>query len=938
MTSLIGDPSFVVDRLTRQIGYTPVLIDKTTYRLVVRARDRAGNVSELTATFTVDTSVDDVDQPVVTALYPQPGATINDSGLDSLLFTLADTTGIDPASVYLFINDPTGRRPLPLGRLVAAGAAAYNDETGAVRIDTKILTAALLGSRGGFSFDPLELQSLERSLTGGGASFDPLELHSLERSLNSGATGGANVASLERSLANGAGILGAGTNQIGVQASDLFGNVTLASWEFNVALDPPQAPTLDPLPSLTNQPTATVSGVVKSLSASALPVAVAVRVNGAVVGRATVTDINGVFSVANATLSSGANAISATAQDGAGNVSAASATVTVILDRTPPTVTLNAPTTPSKTPEIDLTGDIADNRAEPLASVVLVLNGNATTLPAKTGRFTTRLMLTEGANTFQVRATDAAGNVGVSTETTVTLPPSAPTTAPTTLTALPTSDGRGIALQWAADAAAVGYDVYRATTAFTSAAGMTPIASNIAATAYADRSVSAGTAVYYAVVSVDRTGKRDATKLSPVRRVTLIPGSGGTARSDDGATLAVPSRGLFANSLLGATALFDATTDVPTLENAVGATAHRIAAFGATGDAVTTFNRAATLTLPIPLETTLNGATLKLFRLDGGAWVEVASATNTDTRVVTASIDRAGVYRVAVGHKPGDLSGDGVIDIVDLVSLARRFGQSGADLGGADLNGDGVINLFDLVMVARQFGLGNAAAAPTRVNGNADALVTLRYTDDGAVIAVESSVPVGGYQLSVEADATATVSNGDLYAQPFFWVKPRDGSAVIELAATSLDQSRAERDAPKRSGVLARLTTGDRPVSVRDIRLTDATGNRLSVRVQVEPLRKAAPAQTRLFQNYPNPFNPETWIPFELSSDAQVRIDIYDQAGRHVRGLELGYLSAGEYVSRPKAAHWDGRNELGERVASGLYLVRIQAGSYTATRRMIVVK
>ena len=103
-------------------------------------------------------------------------------------------------------------------------------------------------------------------------------------------------------------------------------------------------------------------------------------------------------------------------------------------------------------------------------------------------------------------------------------------------------------------------------------------------------------------------------------------------------------------------------------------------------------------------------------------------------------------------------------------------------------------------------------------------------------------------------------------------------------------------------------------------------------------LLSAVPSKTALLPNYPNPFNPETWIPFDLADSSRVKITIYNSSGQTVRVLELGQLPAGSYRSRSKAPHWDGRNALGEPVASGVYYVRIEAGSFTAFRRMVVLK
>jgi len=98
------------------------------------------------------------------------------------------------------------------------------------------------------------------------------------------------------------------------------------------------------------------------------------------------------------------------------------------------------------------------------------------------------------------------------------------------------------------------------------------------------------------------------------------------------------------------------------------------------------------------------------------------------------------------------------------------------------------------------------------------------------------------------------------------------------------------------------------------------------------------PTETRLLPNFPNPFNPETWIPFDLAQSANVRITIYSMSGEIVRVIVLRNLPAGSYTNRSKAVHWDGTNSMGECVASGLYFYRLEAGSFHATRRMVILK
>jgi hypothetical protein len=98
------------------------------------------------------------------------------------------------------------------------------------------------------------------------------------------------------------------------------------------------------------------------------------------------------------------------------------------------------------------------------------------------------------------------------------------------------------------------------------------------------------------------------------------------------------------------------------------------------------------------------------------------------------------------------------------------------------------------------------------------------------------------------------------------------------------------------------------------------------------------PEETALLHNYPNPFNPETWIPYHLSQPADVVLTIYSIDGKVVSRLDLGHQAAGYYQDKSRAAHWDGRNAIGERVASGVYFYTFTAGDFAATRKMLIMK
>ena len=98
------------------------------------------------------------------------------------------------------------------------------------------------------------------------------------------------------------------------------------------------------------------------------------------------------------------------------------------------------------------------------------------------------------------------------------------------------------------------------------------------------------------------------------------------------------------------------------------------------------------------------------------------------------------------------------------------------------------------------------------------------------------------------------------------------------------------------------------------------------------------PQETILAQNFPNPFNPETWIPYQLNKATEVSVQIFDVSGRLVRRLDLGWQPVGTYMTPSSAAYWDGRNAVGERVASGIYFYTLQTSDFAATRRMVILK
>ena len=199
-----------------------------------------------------------------------------------------------------------------------------------------------------------------------------------------------------------------------------------------------------------------------------------------------------------------------------------------------------------------------------------------------------------------------------------------------------------------------------------------------------------------------------------------------------------------------------------------------------------------------------------------------------------------------------------------------------------DVNRDGVVSILDLILVAQQ--LGKRVSAGSAVDVNGDGVVSiLDLIRVAQGIAGSPAAPSVGTESVDAATIEAWIAHARL---------EDDGSLAFKQGIENLQ------------ALLASLI----------------------------------PEETLLLRNYPNPFNPETWIPYQLATPAEVTLAIYDMNGQLIRRLAVGHQAAGMYRSRSRAVYWDGRNHLGESVASGLYFYTLTADNFTATRRMLILK
>ena len=256
--------------------------------------------------------------------------------------------------------------------------------------------------------------------------------------------------------------------------------------------------------------------------------------------------------------------------------------------------------------------------------------------------------------------------------------------------------------------------------------------------------------------------------------------------------------------------------------------------------------------------------------------------TNARGRVQRASLNGSGIQNVVEGlGSPGDIVLSNDIAAPMMTTPTTPMTVSHAKY---DVNGDGKVDNTDAGLVIDALGTRNAAYD---VNG------------DGTVNFLDVVLVFDNRDDNV-AGAPTIVGN-------------------LKLTAIQVDRIQRQVD--------LLIATNDRsPAAMRTL-----------VYLQ-QLLAMARPEKTQLFANYPNPFNPETWIPYELATDTHVTITIYNTQGVVIRTLQFGHQSAGYYTGRDRAAYWDGRNALGEQVASGLYFYQLETDEMSSMRKMVILK
>ena len=336
----------------------------------------------------------------------------------------------------------------------------------------------------------------------------------------------------------------------------------------------------------------------------------------------------------------------------------------------------------------------------------------------------------------------------------------------------------------------------------------------------------------------------------------------------------------------------------------------------------------------------------------GNGSVRVGNLTSRVTRVISTGTDTPGsiviggnkVYWTEMTGdssgtiKSANLNGTDVKELtsiqavpsgiaVDTVRSKLYWTNSRGRVQSANLDGSKITNVVSGLGSPSDMVLSNSITAPAAAPAETASGSKYDVNGDGTVDnadsdAVTVAIAAGATDAKYDVNGDGTVNVFDLVEI----IANRDPGAAGAPTLFGMKMSAAQIDSLQEQIDLLIATNDRSPAAMRTL-----------IYLQ-QLLVTARPEKTLLLANYPNPFNPETWIPYELATDTHVKVTIYNTQGVVIRSLQLGHQSAGYYMGRDRAAYWDGRNALGEQVASGLYFYQLETDAMSLMRKMVILK
>jgi len=284
----------------------------------------------------------------------------------------------------------------------------------------------------------------------------------------------------------------------------------------------------------------------------------------------------------------------------------------------------------------------------------------------------------------------------------------------------------------------------------------------------------------------------------------------------------------------------------------------------------------------------------------------------------------------------GDADGNGSINLLDVVFIINYLYKGGPEpwpVGSMDCDGNALMNILDVTYLINYLYKGGpppvceGGLAKPYIETEFDGEIEVGYTDDGeTIITVNSPVDIYGLDLTLELGGYGEVSVEPAGNIPNLYYSQTDD--VIRLGVIDI----MGRDfIPSGKTSVVKI---DGEARVTSVIASDADANPVYFTIkESDSAPVLLPREFKLGQNYPNPFNPATTIRFDLPQAGRVELEVFNILGQKVSTLVDGQLEGGQYEVR-----WNGCNDGGENVASGVYFYRIAAGDFTASKKMVLLR
>ncbi len=315
--------------------------------------------------------------------------------------------------------------------------------------------------------------------------------------------------------------------------------------------------------------------------------------------------------------------------------------------------------------------------------------------------------------------------------------------------------------------------------------------------------------------------------------------------------------------------------------------------------------------------------------------------------IVPVSLENGSIEVISSIGIRGDVDGDGQIRANDAILTLRIVaGLASVDESqkwAADMNGDGEVKADDAILILRKAG-GLTAPSAESLAGIGRQIRAMLPEAHGVAgenitvpVKVDNIAELAGGNICITYDSTILSAIAVSSKLGQLLVSNIAEPGFVYLAFAGLDRLDSKIVAEIQFEI---LTDDVSPLEFQTVELYRRDALPLDSKSISGRFRSWAipPGHSALLQNFPNPFNPETWIPYQLQKGEEVSVRIYSMSGQLVREFALGYKPAGLYISQDRAIYWDGRNEDGEYVSSGVFFYQITAGSFKAAKKMIILR